>query len=132
MTTLIPENSNEEVVAQKKPVKKRKKITKKSFIINLYNGLPGREGGKKPFEPITDAVELARRVKEAEAKGYFTVKKPNKTNKQFLADVRWYLTDAAKHKLISREYVERPRMSAMVTDEELGIPTPLDLDGNPL
>lgn len=118
MTTLIPETENVKETETAKPEEvKVKKITKGQFIVNLYKGLPGKEGDEAPFEPIADAKELAKRVKEAEAKGYFKTKKADKTDNQYLSDVRWYLTDAAKRGLIEKSYKARPKKVVETTEE---------------
>lgn len=111
----IGKTNIEEQLRKKSKEKKNKikKITKTSFIVNLYNGKPGREGDECPFEPIRDPIEIAKKLEEAEKKGYFKVRlgiKLERNEKKYISEAKWYLTQAAKNKLIDREYHPRKKV----------------------
>lgn len=98
---------------KKKALKKRKKplkISKLDFLVNLYNGKPGRKGDPSPIEPVTDVDILAEKLMKAENKGYFrvrTVSISERNDYKYKSEVRWYLTQAAKKGLINKKYTPR-------------------------
>lgn len=101
----------EESLAKKaKRPKKTKKINKLEFIVNIFNGKPGREGDVAHFAPITDREEIAEKLKEAEDKGYFRIRTGAKTDRnkeKYKAETSYYLRLASIKKLIDRKYTRR-------------------------
>lgn len=122
MNELTPEKSSIEVELQEESKKpnKMKKISKLDFIINLYRGLPGKEGDDDPATPLQFIDDLAKEVKTAEDKGYFRVRssaKRERDHKKYCEEVKWYLTQAAKKGLIERNYKPRKKKQKPIVVE---------------
>lgn len=92
----------EDLKEEAKTTKPERKIKKGDFLVNLYKGRPGKEGDSVPEKPVVDVIDLAKRLKEAEEKGYFVVRntKEPKTEKTYVRQVNWYLKDAKNQGLI--------------------------------
>lgn len=123
MTELTAEKTKIEIELQTeaKPTK-IKKVSKLDFIVNLFKGLPGREGDDTPISPIQLLEDLAEEVKEAEGKGYFRVRSSSTRERdasKYLSEVKWYLTQAAKKGLIERDYKPRASKKKVITMEDV-------------
>ena len=112
-TTLVPEGKTEieqNLKVQSEQPLKEKKISKTEFIVNLWNGRPGREGDEVPAGPVQEVKAIATLVGDAEAKGYFRTRidiKLERNEAKYLSETKWYLTQAAKKGLIDRKYTPR-------------------------
>ena len=89
-----------------------KKMNRKLFVANIYNGLPGHPNDPPPIAPITTIKEIASEIKRGENAGYFRVMPMStlsRNDTKYIEEARWLVTMCAKDGLIDRKYTPRKK-----------------------